>query len=156
MNDTPPDSPQIPGENPEEIIAPRENSEPPKKRRGRPPKNPNLQAEKVDSSSAPKTRKVKTSYDEGLLTQQVVGIHMMAAQFSGIPEVVITPDEGKALAKSIILVADQYELSIDGKTGAFIQLLATAAMIYAPRFMMVKHRMSQTVEAETRVVPSEN
>lgn len=118
------------------------SNEPPKPRRGRPPKDPNaVKTEKVvkDTGPAVKARK-KTTYDPQLLAKQLFGLHTMAAQMTGIPEAQISSDEAMMLANSVIGVAEQYDLSIDGKTGAAIQLLATAAMIYAPRLLHIKAR----------------
>ncbi len=132
---------EVPTENPIPEV------EPKKRGRGRPPKNPDAVAtEKIPNvsgaSGGVKQRK-KTTYDLGLLSKQLTGIHLMMAQMMGIPELQIAPQEGEALASGVIAVAEQYDLSIDGKTGAAIQLLATAAMIYAPRFMALKMRVSE-------------
>jgi len=54
-------------------------------------------------------------------------------------------------------VCDQYSLSVDGKTGAAIQLLAAAAMIYAPRAFMIKRRLEEQrkVAEQTPMQPNE-
>lgn len=137
--------------NPEEIppqTGTKEEVAPKKRGPGRPPKNPDAPtAEKIPNNPSGATggvkQRKKTTYDLGLLTNQLVGIHMMAYQMTGIPELQIAPQEGAALASAVIAVAEQYDLSIDGKTGAAIQLLATAAMIYAPRVMSVKKRAAE-------------
>lgn len=119
-------------------------TEPPR-RRGRPPKNPVLEAEtpgavSAKSASAPKKRAAKIDGD--LLAKQLVGIHMMAATMSGIPECGISEDEGKLMATAITGVASHYNLDLDGKTGAFIQLMGVAAMIYLPRFAHFRNRVA--------------
>lgn len=125
------------------------STEPPKKRRGRPPKNPNLNPENPGSpsaSSGPKKRAGKMSGEQiGSLAVQLQGIHAIAAAITNLPEISIADTEAKALAESVANMASQYNLSLDGKTGAAIQLLATAAMIYTPRYFAIKNRMNQPV-----------
>ena len=139
---------------PTENVAP---GEPPKKRRGRPPKNPNLIQEGIphaQASTAPKRTKQKKSEAEiAALGRQLVGIHQMAAMLTGIPECQIQDGEGLLLASGIIAVADQYDLAIDGKTGAALQLFAAAAMVYAPRVMSFNARAKKAREAGAEIVP---
>jgi hypothetical protein len=129
---------------------------PPKKRRGRPPKNPSLITEGVSSGSAESVkpgrekgtrRAAFTTTDIDAMGKQLVGIHLLLVQVTGIPEMQISADEGKALAQSVVNIAEQYDLEIDGKTGAAIQLFATAAMIYGPRAFHYRARMSQASQA---------
>lgn len=74
---------------------------------------------------------------------QLVGIHQLVAMFTGTPEMQISPEEGKALGEAVVGVCNEYGLSVDGKTGAAIQLFAACAMIYAPRVMAVRYRYAQ-------------
>lgn len=140
---------------------------PPKKRRGRPPKNPSLIAEGVsggsEGTSKPgRTSKAKraayTSSDIDAMGKQLVGIHLILVQLTGIPELQIVHDEGKALAQSVVNIAEQYDLEIDGKTGAAIQLFATAAMIYGPRAFAYRARVMQQKQGGINGVgqPSQN
>jgi hypothetical protein len=123
---------------------------PPVKRgRGRPRKNP--EAEPVTARAATKktaakkttAKKTYTSDDITLMGKQLCGLHIMAAQMTGIPEIAIGEEESQLLAQSIVNVADQYDLAIDGKTGAALQLVLTAAMIYGPRVLAVRARAAQ-------------
>ncbi len=123
------------------------------KKRGRPRKNPEtLNAESVgnagaSSSSGPKKRSGKMSGEQiGNLAKQLQGIHMIAATITNLPEVMLHEKEAEMLAGSIANMASQYDLSLDGKTGAAIQLLATAAMIYTPRYFQIRARMNQPVQ----------
>lgn len=85
----------------------------------------------------------KGTMDPAALGNQLVGIHALAAMFTQIPELQLQPQEGNALAQAVINVCQEYDLSLSGKTGAGIQLLAAAAMIYAPRLMHYKARVTQ-------------
>lgn len=124
------------------------NSEPPKRRRGRPPKNPELLTEKIEgqesigtSQARPrKTAKGKAT-DTAALAQQLVGVHQLVAMVAGIPEAQIAPQEGEHLAKAITAVCEEYGLSVNGKTGAALQLAAACAMIYGPRVWAFNSRV---------------
>lgn len=134
---------------------PSQDDAPPVRRgRGRPPKNPGATPNKETPGAAPKrgrpagaSKKVYSIDEIQLLGKQLVGIHQMAAMMTQIPEAQISDPEGLMMAQSIVNVANQYDLELDGKTGAMIQLLATAAMIYAPRVIMVKRRMSEQAQS---------
>lgn len=117
-----------------------------------------MAAEQIESGgAAPKTAAKKTgsgrkSYqpsDIAAMSKQLQGLHQMAAIISGIPVLQIRPDEGDMLAAAIVNVSEQYDLSIDGKTGALIQILGAAAMIYVPRFGMVM-AMSKQAKAQRK------
>lgn len=128
-------------------------SEPPKRKRGRPS---NIDKEKIEkgttnNSSTSKPTKKKTVYTADsiqLMGKQLVGVHLIAAQVTGLAELQINDSEGVALAQGIVLVAEQYDLSIDGKTGAALQLFFTAAMIYGPRILMVNAKMKASKNGE--------
>lgn len=131
-------------------------SEPPKKRGpGRPRKdgstlNAEVPGAAKPSSAKPQKRGPKMSSDQlAVLSRQLVGLHIMAASMSGIGELQITPDEGTILASGISAVAEEYGLSLDGKTGAALQLFGACAMIYAPRFI---HFQSRVRAARNNVV----
>lgn len=100
------------------------------KPRGKPGRKP----KKVAISEAEKTA----------LGKQIVGLHMIAAMTFGIPELVIQEPEGELLASAIVNVAEEYGLSLGGKTGAAIQLAGTAAMIYLPRWFKMQERVKQS------------
>ena len=133
-----------------------DDAPPVKRRRGRPPKNPDMQKESV-SGSAPKRgrppkgreKKVYSADEISTLGRQLCGIHMMVAEITKIPEAAIQEPEGMMMAQAIVNMADQYDLELDGKTGAALQLFATAAMIYAPRVIHFKNRMRNPPPAPT-------
>lgn len=75
------------------------------------------------------------------MANQLVGVHQLVSMVTGISEIQITPDEGAALAGAIQSVCDEYGLSISGKTGAALQLLAAAAMIYGPRAVVIHQKV---------------
>lgn len=95
------------------------------------------------SKKASANRKKISRDDVGALANQLVGIHTVAAMATGVQEIAISDKEGLALANGIIAVCEEYGLSISGKTGAALQLLGAAAMIYGPRVFAVKMRMDK-------------
>lgn len=134
--------------------APEESAAPPVQRRGRgrPTNAERAAAEQIEAggkttkTATKKTaaKQVKFSADTvTLMGKQLVGVHMIAAQVTGLPELIIGDAEGLALAQGIVLVAEQYNLSIDGKTGAAMQLFFTAAMIYGPRALSINAKIKQ-------------
>lgn len=134
---------------------------PPKKRRGRPPKSDRL-GEQPTSGGAATPKRAYTKKAERVvfdsdsthkLAKQIAGIHLMSASITKIGELQINETEAMMLAQSIQAVSSEYDLSLSGKTGAFLQLLATAAMIYVPRIMVInaKVKASQN-KAPTDVV----
>lgn len=131
----------------------------PPKRRGRPPLNKDKvnAREKIEagtSATSPKPTKRKTTIGGeaiALMGKQLVGLHLMAYQLTGLPECQITDGEGAALAQGIALVANEYDLSLDGKTGAALQLILTLGMVYGPRVLSVNAKMKASKNAA--VVP---
>ena len=134
-----------------------------KRKRGRPSnaeraaRGEGKQAEETVSKPKAKARG-KGGLDEATLAQQLFGLHAMGAMLIGLPVMQITQDESALLAKSIILVMEEYDLALSGKTAASIQLLGVAAMIYAPRVMSVMamkkaSRAPQTVEGQATREP---
>lgn len=124
-----------------------------KRGRGRPPKNPPGETgpQKEDptggtaSTSTAKPRKAKGGkVDATQLARQLVGLHELACMATGnqFPELRISGDEANMLAGGIASVCEHYDLSIDGKTGAFLNLFAAAAMVYAPRIMSIRQRVN--------------
>lgn len=138
-------------------VPPVENEgEPPKKKRGRPvgsgkktPENIEAGATGPAAAKAPGKR-TKVSYDKetiALMGKQLVGLHLLAAMGTGIHEMQISEPEGYALAQGIVNVCEQYNLSIDGKTGAALQLAMTAGMVYGPRLLAVRKRANDEAKA---------
>ena len=125
--------------------------EPPKKRgRKSNAERERMAAESIESGGAPapkaaaaKAGAKRAKYapaDIGAMAQQLKGLHQMASMISGIPEMNLQDHEAIMLAGAIVRVSEEYDLSIDGKTGALIQILGTAAMIYVPRLGAITQR----------------
>ena len=119
--------------------------EPPKKRRGRPPKNPipetGIPGEEKKPTEKPKRRGKFDAESTARLAKQLQGIHMMAAQVTQLGELMISDQESAMLADALVNISAEYGLELSGKTGATIQLLGTAAMIYLPRFHVISQKV---------------
>lgn len=152
------ENPTVEQTNTNEDIQP---ANPVRRGRGRPPKNPGESgnAPKKESVSGGSSKAKKAAKSGGGVTgEQLMGIHQMLFVFTGqqFPEINLAAPEAQMLASSINEVCNQYDLSIDGKTGAFLQLAGTAAMIYAPRYLAIRVRMAQNqpVDVVSKEVPS--
>lgn len=100
-------------------------------------------ADKLKAKPGRKPKKVVvTDAEKTALGKQIVGLHLIASMTFGIPELVIQEAEGELLASAIVNVAEEYGLSLGGKTGAAIQLVGTAAMIYLPRYFAMQNRVT--------------
>lgn len=141
----------------------------PVKRRGpgRPPKSEGpapfetIGEEKPKAAPAkrgpkPGSRNTKKN-DPAELAKQIAGIHVMASLMTGIGELQLAEEEALNLARAVIGVSEQYNLAIDGKTGAAIQLIAACAMVYGPRALMIRRRLQHEKGQENNganVVPA--
>lgn len=149
-----PASPSLPNDGAAEHVAPARRG------RGRPPANAALQAQQIPEGSAPKVdkpkpRAKKNEADAASLGKQICGVHQMVAMMTGMPEMVIAPEEGEMLAKGIMGIADEYGLALDGKTGASLQLFACAAMVYAPRVFAIRNRLTQQKQLANQSQPAQ-
>lgn len=112
----------------------------PRRRRGRPA------GSGTKTEGAKKTNSRKAA-DLDAFAKQVQGIHQMLAMMTGFGEVALSDVESKMLATSLNAMSEEYGLSLDGKTGAAIQLLGTAAVIYLPRAMVIRAKVAAAAEA---------
>lgn len=131
---------------------------PPQKRgRGRPPKNKDAasvqaQINATASKEAPKAAKAKKAasaaieLDAGKLGAQIQGLHIIIAKFTGMPFMMLSEKEAVALGESICGVASQYDLTINPKVAAGLQLALTGAMIYGPRAVMFAEAKKQAIQ----------
>jgi hypothetical protein len=157
-DDKKPDAPETPAPTPADAPIPE------KRGRGRPAKDKAaapVSPTEASAAAAPKSRpkKGRVVYDreaKGQLAKQVEGLHKLAAMGTGIPELEITSAEAEMLGDAIANVCEEYDLSLSGKTGALLQLVAAAGMIYAPKFVQIGQRVKQQAQqrkaAELRVV----
>lgn len=125
------------------------------KKRGRPAKNPPADGVAAPVSDDGKNTGVKpgrpkkkgkvhfTGDDISSLGKQIQGLHHIAAIATGIPELAVSEDEAQMLGGALATVAQEYDLELSGKTGAMLQLLAVCGMIYVPKFITLKKRVTE-------------
>ena len=120
------------------------------KRRGRPPKSANgatntLPETPVTGDSPPRVKRKRKAkpIDAALLSKQIVGLHKVAATMTGLRELEISEFEAVMLAESLAAVSREYDVTLDGKVAATIQLAAAIGVIYVPRLVMIKKRAAQ-------------
>lgn len=68
-------------------------------------------------------------------------VHAALAGATNIPELAITEDEGKNLARAIADVQAHYGAVLDPKTQAWVNLAIVAGATYVPRVGMARMRM---------------
>lgn len=80
-------------------------------------------------------------------TEKVVGLHMLAAKLAGTDILVIDNHQARALTEAVLDVVQHYDLHVDPKLMAWINLGSIAAMIYTPKIMAIT---AQRVERKKR------
>lgn len=142
-----------------EEVKPVESVEPAKPRRGRPPATAKSTSEA--KATAPKARAPRKKaapanepIDPDTLAKQLQGVHVMVAMLTQAPEMQLSDAESVELAKAVSGVCAEYNLSLNGKTGALIQLLGAGAMVYLPRIMAIKQRKAKE-QAEKELIESQ-
>lgn len=145
-------------ENKIEEVKPVETVEPAKPRRGRPPASEKVADAGSPKATAPRTRTARKkaapsdqAVEPEMLAKQLQGVHVMVAMITQSPEMQLSDPESIELAKAISGVCAEYNLSLNGKTGAMIQLLGAGAMVYLPRIMAIKQRKAQEKAARETV-----
>ena len=128
-----------------EILPEAKGTEAPKKR-GRPRKVREVPIdgepeEIIEKGPKPKRGRKPKGIDEGVLSKQLVGLHLIAAEVLKMPEIAIDQDEAELLANAISGIAKEYNLAVSGKTAAWLGLAGAAAMVYAPRAIVIAKKM---------------
>jgi len=114
------------------------------KRRGRPP-----------GSSSTKKQEVQNPLIADL-ESLLLSVHFMGARILSIPEMELDPQEAKKLSDSIKNLAKHYQLGMDPKKLAMLELAFCAGGIYGPRFIAVAkntQRKPQLVQPIRKVEP---
>lgn len=115
------------------------------KRRGRP-----AGSNAKKTGETPRKTASRKSDDVAAMARQICGLHQMASMVTGLPELVISEQEGFMLAKGVDAMAEEYGLALSGKTGAAIQLFGAAALVYLPRMLLIKARAAKVKADEVK------
>jgi hypothetical protein len=95
--------------------------------------------------------KVESSLEgiQGLL----IGVHEMLAAVTVSPELTINNGEAVTMSKALKQLADQYDMVIDPKVAAWVNLIGVAGFIYGPRAVMIRERLKDEAKARTAKQP---
>ena len=119
-------------ENPDNILSPKKNDE------GTPKRKPRGKLHEADSPE------IRT------LTEQLNGLHTLAAVLLHAPELQLSPSECQALAIACDKILAEFHFTLSGKTAAILSLIATASFIYLPRAVAINHRRSRKSTGPTQ------
>lgn len=81
-------------------------------------------------------------------TEKVVGLHMLAAKLAGTDVLVIDNHQARALTEAVLDVVQHYDLHVDPKLMAWINLGSIAAMIYTPKIMAITVQRAERKKRE--------
>lgn len=113
-----------------------------RKRRGRPPGSKNRSAEE------------KTAIHLANLNELLLTTHFFAAQWFATPELALEESEAKKYSDALKEVAKYYNINIDPKKMALIQLAAVMGGIYGPRAIAIYKRHSDKPKPEVVQMPA--
>jgi len=124
------------------------------RKRGRPAKVATESLDDIitsdDTGAAPiKERKKRTqkgsepAFDKAAMAKKLQGWHQLAAMLLRTPELALDYDEAEMLVNDVENLTREYGISLTGKTAAWLGLAGSAAMIYAPRAMLVMGKIQQ-------------
>ena len=100
------------------------------KKRGRPRSSSSADGAKYGSK--------KPGLEVEALAKNLQAIHDLAALATGLPILSIEDKEAKSMATAVSNLAAQYDMVLDPRTVAWVNLLGVMASIYGPRFLMIK------------------
>jgi len=124
------------------------------RKRGRPAKVATESLDDIitsdDTGAQPiKERKKRTpkgsepAFDKVAMAKKLQGWHQLAAMLLRTPELALDYDEAEMLVNDVENLTREYGISLTGKTAAWLGLAGSAAMIYAPRALIVASKVQQ-------------
>ncbi len=106
-------------------------------------------AQQVPGADTPKERKRrKKQIGFESMAKQIQGLHGFIAMSTGISELTLSEDESKLLAEAAVNFANEFDLIINPKVTASLQLFGACAMIYGPRLLMLKKRANEAAKSK--------
>lgn len=107
----------------------------------------------LENKRGPRPGKAKTNI--GLIERLLIGIHTMGSAALKSPHWELTADEANELAKAMAGVQAQYDVSLDPKTEAWLNLATVAGAMYVPRVLVTMHLVRETKKAQPKEPPPE-
>ena len=133
-----------------------------KPRRGRPPGSKNRVREEIPQTSASVTpiqieapkrgpgrpagsgkSSPRKGVDTKALAKQLEFFHAIAARVTKFDDLQIDSEEAEMLADSIATLMREYDVTMSGKTAALLGMLGSAAIVYGPRYMMIREQIQK-------------
>lgn len=124
------------------------------RKRGRPSGKSPATGSTGGKAAIPKETKSNIFVDKKTLGQQLCGIHALIAMATKQPVLAITDQEGDALAKSLVDIADYYQLTASKGILLWVNFGAVAAMIYGPKVMPLIKAKPKPERAGPSLVPA--
>jgi len=101
----------------------------------------------VPGGEAPKERKKKRKQiGFESMAKQIQGLHGFVAISTGIPELLLSEDESKLLAEAAVNFANEFDITINPKIVAGLQLFGACAIVYGPRILALKKRAAEAAK----------
>lgn len=94
----------------------------------------------VNYGSKPTTQKAGIPAVDAI-AGTLYGVHTALAVFARVPELALSEDEAKQLAKATAVVAEVSGVQVDPRVAAYINLATVAASIYGPRALAIYFRV---------------
>lgn len=85
------------------------------------------------------------------LTETLKVVHLGIANLTAFPEFALNDTEAGALSASVVNVMQAFDIRPDPRAQAVVGLMMTSAMIYGPRFYVLKNR-ERTKKSDGNVV----
>lgn len=77
------------------------------------------------------------------IEKALIAIHFIAATRLNIDEIKLEQDDAHTIAEAVADVAKYYNIKIDGKTGAWLNLTYALGSVYAPMGVLLYMRMKE-------------
>lgn len=99
-------------------------------------------------SNSASGKKANNSVGVDALTETLLIIHAGVASLSGISEIALERDDSERLSQATVNVLNEFDITPSPKAQAIIGLIATAGMIYGPKYYLYRTRIKEEKENE--------
>ena len=131
-----------------EDVTPEVEEKPKRKpRKPREPRAEQLQNEPFDLVPPPAKKRKKASGNAKTMASVLAVLHSTIFSLVGAAHLDLSADENLALATALDNLADEYEVTVDSKTAAWLNLAMVAGSIYGTRAFMI-YQLNQAVKNE--------
>ena len=118
-----------------------------KPRKPRESRTEQLQNEPFDLVAPPAKKRKKASGNTKTMASVLAVLHSTIFSLVGAADLDLSADENLALATALDNLADEYEVTVDSKTAAWLNLAMVAGSIYGTRAFMI-YQLNQVAKNE--------